>query len=243
MCLTMFSFCTARTRSQSSLYGPQGQIKTRQETIDVGKDNVPAGRTWYWAGFNQPGKDLFTLEKPPDGSNLPKAQATASLEHGIDERTSVGVLARMMLIGDQRLTFVEGSVRRSVGSALVEVSAAREFERRARRPRPDPGQVRPRERQRRGASCERFSFAGTRARRACASCALALDAPLKLGRSVFPAHADVHLTDRRDGTKQLDAAARLSANFDRFNLGAEARYQRQYLQVGEGRRRASSASA
>ncbi len=58
---------------------------------------------------------------------------------------------------------------------------------------------------------------------------VALDAPIKLGHSVFPAHADVHLTDRRDGTKQLDAAARLSANFDRFNLSAEARYQRQYL--------------
>ena len=58
---------------------------------------------------------------------------------------------------------------------------------------------------------------------------VALDAPLKLGRSVFPAHAEAHLTDRRDGTKQLDAAARLSATFDRFNLGAEARYQRQYL--------------
>ena len=32
MCLTTFSFCTARTRSRSSLYGPQGQIRTREET-------------------------------------------------------------------------------------------------------------------------------------------------------------------------------------------------------------------
>ena len=31
-----------------------------------------------------------------------------------------------MLIGDQRLTFVEGTVRRSVGGAMIEVSAARE---------------------------------------------------------------------------------------------------------------------
>jgi len=58
---------------------------------------------------------------------------------------------------------------------------------------------------------------------------VALDAPLKLGRKVFPAHADVHLTDRMDGTKELEAAARLSANLDRFNLGTEARYRRQYL--------------
>src|SRR4051812_30522486 len=107
-------------------YGPQGQVKTREETIDVGKDNVPAGKTWYWAGFNQPGKDLVTLHKPPDGTTLPKAQAAVSLEHGIDDRTSVGALARMMLIGDQRLTFLEGSVRRSVGSAMLEVSGARD---------------------------------------------------------------------------------------------------------------------
>ena len=39
---------------------------------------------------------------------------------------------------------------------------------------------------------------------------LALDAPVKLGRTVVPAHADVHLTDKADGTKQVDAAARLS---------------------------------
>ena len=31
-----------------------------------------------------------------------------------------------MLIDDQRLTFVEGTVRRSIGGAMIEVSAARE---------------------------------------------------------------------------------------------------------------------
>src|SRR6478672_3847049 len=93
------------------LYGPQGQIRTREELINVGQDNVPPGKTWYWAGFNQPGRDVFTLHKPPDGGDLPTAQATVSLEHGIDDRTSVAALARMMLIDDQRVTFVEGTVR------------------------------------------------------------------------------------------------------------------------------------
>src|SRR6478609_1590748 len=108
------------------LYGPQGQIKDREELLNVGQDNVPKGKTWYWFGANQPGRDLITLEKPPDSTVLPKAQATASLEHGIDDRTSAGVLARAMLVGDRRLTFVEGTVRRSVGGAMLEVSAARE---------------------------------------------------------------------------------------------------------------------
>jgi hypothetical protein len=46
---------------------------------------------------------------------------------------------------------------------------------------------------------------------------------------VLPAHADVHLTDRRNGTKQLDAAARLSANFDRFNLAAGFSYRKSFI--------------
>ena len=48
----------------------------------------------------------------------------------------------MMLIDDERLTFVEGTVRRSIGQAMVEVGAAREIERRNGRARADPGQDR-----------------------------------------------------------------------------------------------------
>ena len=142
-------------------YGPQGQIKTREELINVGKDNVPAGRTWYWAGFNQPGKDLFTLEKPPDGADLPKAQATASLEHGIDD-TNVGRRARAH-DADRRPA---ADLRRRIGPAVGGLGIGRGVGARAnssggtRRPRADIGQVRPRERECRGTYCERFSFAG-----------------------------------------------------------------------------------
>src|SRR5881275_1011669 len=89
---------------QIILYGPQGQTRTREEMINVGQDNVPKGRTWYWAGFNQPGRDVVRIDKSADTTLLPKAQAALSLEHGLDARTSVGLLARNMLIGDQHLT-------------------------------------------------------------------------------------------------------------------------------------------
>jgi hypothetical protein len=49
---------------------------------------------------------------------------------------------------------------------------------------------------------------------------------------VLPAHADVHFTDLMDGTKQLQAAGRLSANLDRFNLATAITYRRQYLKSG-----------
>jgi hypothetical protein len=61
---------------------------------------------------------------------------------------------------------------------------------------------------------------------------VALDAPLHVGRSVFPAHGEVQMIDHRDGTRELDAAARLSANFDRFNLATEVGYKRQYVSAG-----------
>ncbi len=213
------------------LYGPQGQVREREETIDVGQDNVPAGKTWYWAGFNQPERDIFALHKPPDARQQPKAQATVSLEHGIDNRLSVGVIARAMLVDDQRLTFVEGSVRRSIGPALVEVAAAREST--------GGTAVRAQMLGRFGGvnvSAEAiiandFHLRGGRSK-SIREGRIALDAPIRLGRRIFPAHVEAHVSDRRDGTRQLDAAARLAANFNRFNLAADLRYRRQYIASG-----------
>jgi hypothetical protein len=213
------------------LYGPQGQIRTREELINVGRDNAPPGKTWYWAGFNQPGRDLFTLHKPPDGRNLPAAQASFALEHGLDDRTSVAALARMMLIDDQRVTFVEGTVRRSIGPAMIEIGASRES---------GGGTAA------RAQLLGKFGSVNVNAEALLANdfhlqggqlekfrdYSLGLDAPVKLGRTIVPAHADLHVRDLRNGSTQLDAAGRLSANFERFNLAAGVRYRRQFLASG-----------
>jgi hypothetical protein len=212
------------------LYGPQGQVRSREEVINVGADNVPPGKTWYWAGFNQPGRDVFTLHKPPDAVQ-PEAQASISIEHGIDDRTSVGALARMMLVDDQRVTFVEGSVRRSVGSALVELSAARESTGGTAARAPLLGKFGNVNLSAEAFLASDFHLHGGRAQ-SVRDIRFAVDVPLKIGRTVLPAHADVHLTDRMDGSKQLEAAARLSANLDRFNLATDVRYRRQYLASG-----------
>ena len=45
-------------RIRSSSTARRARSATRDELINVGQDNVPAGKTWYWAGFNQPGRDL-----------------------------------------------------------------------------------------------------------------------------------------------------------------------------------------
>jgi hypothetical protein len=213
------------------LYGPQGQIRTRDEIINVGQDNVPAGKTWYWAGVNQPGRDLLTIGNGTRDVSQPKAEGAISVEHGLDERTSVGVLARMMLVGDERLTFVEGSVRRSVGSALVEVAAARDSKGGTAARAQMLGKFGQVNVSAEALIAKNFFLQGTR-ETSRKDFKLAVDAPVHIGRTVIPAHADVRMTALADGTRQLEAAARLSANIDRFNLAANASYQKHYVPHG-----------
>jgi len=213
------------------LYGPQGQVRERDELVNVGQDNAPPGKTWYWAGFNEPSRDIFTLEKPPDGSNLPKAQATIALEHGIDDRTSVAALAREMLIDDQRVTFVEGTVRRSVGLALIEVGGSKESDGGTAARAQLLGKIGPLNVNAEALVANDFHLNGGQLEDL-RDYSLALDAPLKIGQRILPAHADVHLQDR-NGARELDAAARLSANFQRFDLATAVRYRKQLSVVGD----------
>ena len=215
------------------LYGPQGQIRTREELIDVGQDSAPPGKTWYWAGVNQPTRDIVTLEKPPDAPEVPKGQATLALEHGIDTKTSVAALARLMLIDDQRVTFVEGTVRRSIGKALVELGAARESSGGTAARAQILGKIGPVNVNAEAIIAKDFHLQGSRLK-SVRDYRVGLDAPIKIGHTTIPAHAEMHLLDQRDGTKQLDAAMRLSANIQRFNLAAGAIYRRNYNAGGTG---------
>ena len=213
------------------LYGPQGQVKERDEVLNVGQDNVPTGKTWYWVGANQPGRDLVSLEKPTDAISQPKAQAAISLEHGLDSRTTVGVLAREMLIDDKHLTFVEGTVRRSIASAAVEVSAARESNGGTAAHAQILGKIHGVYVNVEALIANDFHLRGADPQ-TLKEGRLSLDAPVKIGKTVIPLHGEAHLVDRAGGSRTLEAAARLSANIDQFNLGAELRYHRDYLPSG-----------
>ncbi|MFP5328818.1 MAG: collagen binding domain-containing protein [Alphaproteobacteria bacterium] len=214
------------------LYGPQGQVRTREEMINVGQDNVPPGKTWYWAGVNQPGIDLVSIRKQEEPGPLePKVQAAVAVEHGLDERTSVGVLARTMLLEDERVTFVEGSVRRSIGPALVEVGAGRDSRGGTAARAQLLAKFGSLNVSAEAVAAKDFRLRGRR-EMSVREARVALDAPIRLGRAVIPAHADVRYTDRADGSGQLEAAARLSTTIERFNLAANVRYTRQYLAKG-----------
>ncbi|QIL01540.1 carboxypeptidase regulatory-like domain-containing protein [Sphingomonas sinipercae] len=210
------------------LYGPQGQVRARSEQINVGRENVPPGKTWYWAGVNQPGRDVIGLREQSPDKLLPKTQATIAVEHGLDVQTSVGALARSMLLDDERVTFVEASVRRSLGPALTEVALARDD----RGGTAIRGQVLAKvgsvNLSAEGIAADDFRLAG-RPRETVKQGRVSIDAPVRIGRAVIPAHADVRLRKRSDGSGELEAATRLSANIGRFNLASSVGYKRQYL--------------
>ncbi|RST29774.1 carboxypeptidase regulatory-like domain-containing protein [Sphingomonas ginkgonis] len=230
-------------------YGPQGQVRSRIETINVGEQSVPPGRTWYWAGINQPGRDLLsfghaatgppaaTLLGDPPASLLqggalattdppPREglRAAVSVEHGLDQRTSVAALVQTLTVDDRRVTFVEGAVRRSIGPALVEAGIAAD----------DRGGLafRAQALARVGSvnlSAQTIVGRDFRARGAGALAQehrLALDAPLKLGRTTIPLHGDLRFAEMAGGDRLLSANLRSSVQLNRFNLATVVQMQK-----------------
>ena len=220
------------------VHGPQGQQRSRLESINVGQSQVPAGKTWYWAGVSQPGRDLLgDFVRRDDGGGpppparedasfvRPDLQAALQVEHGIDKRTSVAVLANMLLADGERLTFVEGSVRRSIGPVLVEGAIARDSK--------GGSAARAQAAARLGSvnlsadalMADGFTLAGKREDRY-RDARLAIDAPLKIGRQRVAAHGDVRFIERGTRDRTLNAAGRLSTGFNGFNLSALVNWQR-----------------
>ena len=116
------------------LRAPGAESQPRSELINVGQDNVPAGKTWYWAGRQPAGhatcrqSSIATTAAAPIASRRFRSPTPGGgVGRAWPRRAHLGRRAgRPCWSGDERLTFVEGSVRRSVGPALVEVAVARD---------------------------------------------------------------------------------------------------------------------
>ena len=215
-------------------YGPQGQQRSRVETIGIGQDHVPPGDTYYWVGANQPGSDLLgfvgedrQVDRDPtlDRVATPKIQAAASLEHGLDKRTSVAALAAMMLVGDEKLTFVEGSVRRSIGPALVEVAATRQSGGGTALRGSALARIGVVNLAAEAVSLENFFYQG-RFEERLRDARLSVSAPLATGKVPLMLQGDIRFSDRNE-RKITRAVARLSANLNRINLTGGVEWERQ----------------
>lgn len=108
------------------LYGPQGQVRHERFNQSVGTGDLPGGKTSYWAGVLQEGRDLIGL-----GASTHQTRSGwrwgLGVERGLDNRTTGGVAYQSLLRGGRRKHFAEGLVRRSLGPMLFEVSAAHQF--------------------------------------------------------------------------------------------------------------------
>jgi hypothetical protein len=221
-------------------FGPQGQQRTRVETINVGPEHVPPGKTFYYAGLNQPGSDLLGFvgrragvdrEAGDDASAVPKLHGAAALEHGLDKRTSVAALAAMMIVGDERLTFVEGSVRRSIGPALVEAAVARQ----------SGGGL-----ALRGSAIARLGAVNIAAEAVSANDffyrgrfeqklrdgRLTVSAPIARGKVPLHLQGDLRFTER-DNEQVTRAGARLQGNVRRINFATGVDYERRRGLTGD----------
>ena len=217
-------------------YGPQGQQRARVETINIGQSHVPPGDSWYWIGANQPGSDLLGLvgedpqvDRDPalDRVAIPTVQAAASIEHGLDKRTSVAALAATMLVGDEKLTFVEGSVRRSVGPALVEVAAARQSGGGIALRGSALARVGAVNFAAEAVSLENFFYQG-RFEDRLRDGRLSASVPVATGKVPLLLQGDVRYSDR-DDRQTTRAGARLSASLNRVHLTGGVEWERQRI--------------
>jgi hypothetical protein len=224
-------------RFEILVYGPQGQQRSRIEYVNVGQEQVPAGKTWYWAGVSQPGKDLLGdfVGRDDGGGSLmddgsadfvePDLQGSVQVEHGLTKRTSVGLLAAVLLDGDEKMTFIEGSVRQSIGPALFEAAVARDGNGAISARAQAVARIGSTSVSGEALMADGFMIDGRKFDRY-RDARMSLDAPLKFGRQQISAHADIRYLDRGAEDRSLNAAGRLSASFNGFSLTSQVRWQR-----------------
>jgi hypothetical protein len=161
---------------------------------------------------------------------VPGGQAAVSLEHGLDKRTSLAGLAAMMLIGDQKLTFIEGSVRRSIGPALVEGAVARQSNGGLALRGQALARIGSINLAAQAVKLDHFYYQGRQEDRL-VDARLQLDTPLRIGKSTLGVTSSVRHIER-DGQNQTIAEARLNGSIRAIHLGGGVALQRDRL--GDG---------
>lgn len=107
------------------LYGPQGQVRHIRSSLPVGIESLPAGKTWYWAGVVDQGRDLIGLAGKPSDP-LGGWRWGGGIERGLNRRTTIGLSYNSVLRGGRREHYFEGELRRSIGPFLFALSGAQQ---------------------------------------------------------------------------------------------------------------------
>jgi hypothetical protein len=108
------------------LYGPQGQVRRVRESVPVGTLAVEPGKTYYWAGAVQDGRDLIGLDRQDLLASSGHWRWGLGVEHGIDQRTSFAVGLQSLYLAGRRRSYLEGNLSRSFGAMQMVLAAAQE---------------------------------------------------------------------------------------------------------------------
>jgi hypothetical protein len=221
-----------QNRFEVVLYGPQGQIRRDVKSVPVGLDSIPPKKTWYWAGVEEEGRDLLNLANAPVFGRH-GWRGSFGLERGLNTKTSIAATAHSLFLdGIGRRNFGEVALRRAIGPALAEFSAAadvtggRAFRAQAL------AQI--------GTSNVGIEtiwvgggFRSDRILRDVTGIhAITLDHFFGKGRTSIPVHLDARLITRAGGDSTLELTSRASANLGRMSLTGEIAYRDERRKFG-----------
>ncbi len=209
-----------QNRMEVVLYGPQGQIKRDVRMIPVGANSIPPRETYYWAGVQDAGRDLFNFGDSDDQS-YNGLRAGFGVERGLDAKTSIGASAISLIQDGRRDSFAEAMIRRAVGPSLIEVAGAASI---------DGGYAI------RGQMLGQFGqamigaqslwlFGGFRSEQYLpglrAEHMLSLDHSFKIGSKAIPYGVSATYREWVNGNRSLEAKARLSFNINNINASTD----------------------
>ena len=100
-------------------YGPQGQVREEYKDLFVGESLVPKKQKRAYLAITQQDKATIYEKRPvtPPGAGTLRVQGR--IDYGVSKSLSVGVGVSSLTIGDDRHTYIDGSLRTNIGKAGV----------------------------------------------------------------------------------------------------------------------------
>ena len=215
-----------QNRFEVVLYGPQGQVRRDVRLIPVGLDSIPPRQTYYWAGVQDAGRDLIQFSDVTRADNM-GWRGGFGVERGIDARTSAALSYATSMFRGARRHYLEASVRRALGPALVELSAGNNLTGGTALRAQILAQIGKTSIGAESAwffggyQSERYDLAITRLH------SLSLDQNIKIGGQYVPIHVEAKHVTRLNGQQTIDLRSRLSFNIRTLSASTELIWQTQ----------------
>jgi hypothetical protein len=220
-----------QNRIEVVLYGPQGQVRRESKLIPVGLDSIPPKITYFWAGAQQAGRDLVNFGDRPmqDGSGW---RGGVGVERGLNSRTSISAAFSTSMYLRRRRHALEASLRRSLGPALWEFSAASDLMGGYALRNQALAQIGETYLSAetawfgKGYQSERFEIGLKR------QLSLSADHSFKFGATTLPIHIDARQRLRANGDKLWDIGTRLTFNINNILVSTELEWEKDILKSG-----------